>query len=55
MKHSVEQVKVWIERQKKLYAKGLLTAKQIANLESIPGWTWRLSGSVSRSEGRSDK
>jgi hypothetical protein len=55
MKHSVEEVKVWAERQKRLYAKGLLTAKQVADLKSIPGWTWTVSGSVSSSEGGSDK
>lgn len=40
MKRSIEELKVWIEGQMRRYAKGLLNAKQIADLESIPGWTW---------------
>lgn len=40
MKHSKEEVKAFIGKLKRSYAKGLLTTKQIADLESLPGWTW---------------
>jgi hypothetical protein len=40
MKHSKEEVKAFFETQRRHYANGLLTSKQIADLEAIPGWTW---------------
>lgn len=44
MKHTEAEVKTWIWLQQQFYKCGLLTTKQIADLESVKGWTWDDSG-----------
>jgi hypothetical protein len=40
MKHTEAEVKKWIWLQQQFYKCGLRTTKQIADLESVKGWTW---------------
>ena len=35
-------MKAWIQNQKRLHRNGKLSAKRVALLEAVPGWTWQL-------------
>lgn len=39
-KHTDAELIAWMNRQRRTYAAGRLSADKVQKLESIPGWTW---------------